>query len=89
MLMLAVGIVVLAVAAVVLSAPLVLHRLEPYAVATPERAESGEADRLLEALSDLEHSRQAGKLSDADYSAQRDRLEQAYVRAAEAGGDAV
>lgn len=89
MLTLIVVFVVLGVAAVVLSAPLVLHRLEPYALPAPPQAELSEADRLLEALSELEHSHLAGKLTEADYAALRERIERDYLRASESvNGDA-
>jgi hypothetical protein len=80
MLMLALVIVVLCIAAAVLSAPLVLQRLEPYATAAPPRADPRDRERLLDALSELEHSRLSGKLSEADYAAQRERLEADYLR---------
>jgi hypothetical protein len=88
----AVVIVVLCVAAIVLSAPLILHRLEPYRPATGpsglgDEEQSSEAGRLLEALSELEHSRQSGKVTPTDYAAQRDRLEREYLRVAGSGGD--
>ncbi len=89
MVTLIVVIVVLGVAAVVLSAPLVLHRLEPYALPIPARGELSEADRLLEALSELEHSRLAGKVTEADYAMLRERIERDYLRVTgSADGDA-
>jgi hypothetical protein len=92
MLMLALAIAVLCIAVAVLSAPLVLQRLEPYAPQPASRAQppqgdarpgrEREAEQVLEALSELEHSRLSGKLSDADYAAQRERLEAEYLRIA-------
>lgn len=73
----------LAIAAAVLSAPLALHRLEPYEVPAAEQADRRDADRLLEALSELEQARLAGKLSDTDYTVQRERLELEYVQVTE------
>jgi len=94
MLMLALAIVVLCIAAAVLSAPLVLQRLEPYALRAeskastahgdPPYADPREAERLLEALSELEQSRLGGKLTETDYAAERERLETDYLRVTEA-----
>lgn len=85
MLMLALTILLLCIAAAVLSAPLVLQRLEPYALRPPahggpSREDARAAEQLLDALSELEQSRLSGKLSDADYAAQRGRLEAEYLR---------
>jgi hypothetical protein len=93
-------IVVLGTAAVVLSAPLVLHRLEPYLLSAPGADATGplsepsygtspfrdapynERDRVLGELSELEHSRSQGKVTDIDYAVQRERLEREYLRVA-------
>jgi hypothetical protein len=83
-------ILLLAIAALVLSWPLVLQQLEPYRVAAPDAAIAteparSEAARLLEAMTELEQARLAGKLTDDDYAGQRERLEREYVRVTEAG----
>ena len=87
MVTLIVGILVLGVAAIVLSAPLVLNRLEPYALPASARGDLSEADRLLEALSELEHSRSGGKVTEADYTAQRERIEREYLLVARSVDD--
>lgn len=73
----------LAIAAAVLSAPLALHRLESYEMPAAEQADRSGAERLLEALSELEQARLSGKLSEAEYAVQRQRLELEYVQVTE------
>jgi len=64
-----------------------MERVEAYG--RPELAADvfTESDALLDALTDLEDAHRAGKLSDADYAAQRERLEVQYIAAVE-GRDA-
>ena len=83
MLTLIVAILVMAIAAVVLSAPLFLRRLEPYELAPAAGPQQGAAERLLEAMSELDQSKLAGKITDADYALQRERLEVEYVQVTE------
>lgn len=94
MLTFVVAIVLLCVAGVVLSAPLVLHKLEAYqgagTSADPSTSlKANEAGRLLEALSELDHSRDAGKVTLADYATQRERLEREYLQVVGAQKDGV
>lgn len=72
------GLILLAIAAVV-SYPLIFQPLEPYATPSAAAAEFSERDALLEALSDLELSFRTGKLSDADFQAQKLQLERQYL----------
>jgi hypothetical protein len=76
------AVVILLIAAGVLSAPLFTQRLEPYLPAKPP-ADRGAVDRILEALSELDQSKQLGKITEADYAVQRERLEVEYVRVTE------
>ncbi len=80
------GVVVLVVVAVIVSYPLVFHRLEPYAHPDVPEEPFNERDALLDALGDLESSHRAGKLSDADYATQKARLELRYIEVVEAEG---
>jgi hypothetical protein len=77
------AVLVMAIAAAVVSAPLLLHRLEPYLMPAPAHAERSAADRILEALSELEQSQLSGKVAAADYAAQREALERDYLQAIE------
>jgi hypothetical protein len=77
------AVLVMVIAAAVLSAPLLLHRLEPYLMPAPRGAERSAADRILEALSDLEQSRLSGKVTPAGYAAQREKLETEYIQVTE------
>jgi hypothetical protein len=77
------AILVLCIAGAVLSAPLFLHQLEPYELASPPGSEHSSAERLLEAMSELEQSKSSGKVTEADYALQRERLEQEYVHVTE------
>jgi len=80
----ALSVVVLLLAAALISYPLVFQRLEPYRGERPEGRDFSERDALLEALAELELSFHGGKLSQADYQHQRARLETQYIRAADA-----
>lgn len=79
-----VAVLVLLLAVAVVSYPLVFQAAEPYALPSLPPAEFSERDALLDAIDDLEHSFHSGKLSAADYEAQRARLELQYVAALEA-----
>jgi hypothetical protein len=81
-LMLVFAILVMVIAGAVLSAPLLMHRLEPYLLPKPA-PERGAADRVLEALSELDQSKVLGKVTDADYAAQRERLEREFLTVTE------
>ena len=78
---------VLLVAAAVISYPLLFHRLEPYALPELPDESFSERDALLEALSELKQALRAGKISPADYEAQRGRLERGYVELVEGEGE--
>lgn len=86
MLLFALAAVVLAIAALVVSYPLVFAPVENYAVADPPDTEYSERDGLLEAMSELELSFQTGKLSQEDYQAQKARLQRQYLRLAGSAG---
>lgn len=76
------ALMLLAVAGVI-SYPLLRQPLEPYAPEPAPDEALTERDALLDALSDLEDALRAGKLSDDDYAAQRQRLELRYIRVVE------
>ena len=71
--------IVVAGAVLVVSYPLVLRPLEPYAAPPDPEAEYSDRDALLEAMSELEVSQQTGKLSQADYEEQKNRMERQYL----------
>ena len=81
--MLVISVVLLLVAAVVVSLPLLRGTLEPYALEHAEDDDFSERDALLDALSDLEESYGVGKLSQADYDAQKQRLQLRYIEVVE------
>jgi hypothetical protein len=83
-LLFAVAIVLLLLAVAVVSYPLVFQPAEPYALPKLPPSEFSERDALLDAIDDLEHSFHSGKVSQADYEAQRARLEVQYVAVLEA-----
>ena len=83
--MFAVSVLVLLLAAGVISAPLILQRLEPYNRPDLPADAFSERDALLEALSDLEDSLRAGKVSQDDYAAQKQRLQLRYIEVVEGG----
>ena len=77
-----VSIALLLAVALVISLPLLRGALVPYALeAEPGQPEEdfSERDALLDALSDLEDSFGAGKLTRPDYEAQKERLQLRYV----------
>ena len=78
-----VAVLILLLAVAVVSYPLVFQPAEPYRLANPP-AEFSERDAMLDAIDDLEHSFHSGKVSPADYEAQRARLEVQYVAVLEA-----
>lgn len=84
MLSLLVGLLVLVVAAAVISIPLVFQRLEHYHQPDAVALEFDQQDALLEALGELELSFQCGKLSPHDYEQQKAQLEHAYIQLVEA-----
>jgi hypothetical protein len=84
--MLAIAALVLLLVAGVISYPLVMQALEPYALAELPDESFSERDALLEAMSDLEDSFRAGKVSQGDYDAQKQRLQLRYIEVVE--GDA-
>jgi hypothetical protein len=79
-----VALLILLLAVAVVSYPLVFQPAEAYRLANPPPAEFSERDALLDAIDDLEHSFHSGKVSPADYEAQRARLEVQYVAVLEA-----
>ncbi len=79
-----VAVLVLLLAVAVVSYPLVFQPAEPYRLPTLPPAEFSERDALLDAIDDLEHSFHSGKLSAADYEAQRARMESQYIDVLEA-----
>jgi hypothetical protein len=83
--MFAIAVLLLLIAAAVISYPLFMRRLEPYALPDLPDETFSESDALLEALSDLEDSFRAGKVSEADYAAQKQRLELRYIEVVEGG----
>ncbi|HEX7928991.1 MAG TPA: hypothetical protein VF678_15450 [bacterium] len=84
MLLIAAAVVLIVLAVAVVSYPLVLQPAEPYALPKAPRSEFSERDALLDAIDDLEHAFHSGKLSQADYAAQRAQLEVQYVAVLEA-----
>ena len=83
--MFAVSVLVLLLAAAVISAPLILQHLEPYDLPDLPDESFSERDALLEAMSDLEDSFHAGKVSEGDYAAQKQRLQLRYIEVVEGG----
>lgn len=81
--MFAAAVLVLLVAAGVISYPLLMQHLEPYDLPELPDESFSERDALLEALSDLEESYHAGKVSEGDYAAQKQRLELRYIEVVE------
>lgn len=77
------ALLLLVLAAAALSYPLFFQRLEQYLLPDLPSEEFSERDALLEALSELEYSHDAGKLSDRDYDDQRAALEARYVEVTE------
>ena len=73
------AVAILLLAVLVVSYPLVFQKAEPYVLPRELPSEFSERDALLDAIDDLEHSFHSGKLSQADYEAQRARLEVQYV----------
>lgn len=73
---------VVAVTAVI-AYPLFFQDLEPHQMEGLPNEIFSERDAMLEALSDLELSRGAGKLSDQDYQSEKTRLELKYIQAVE------
>lgn len=71
------------IVAAVISLPLLRGGLEPYALAEAPAEDFSERDALLDALTDLEESYGSGKLSQADYDAQKQRLQLRYVQVLE------
>jgi hypothetical protein len=86
--MFAAAVLLLLIAAGVISYPLLVHRLEPYDLPDLPDESFSERDALLEAMSDLEVSFRAGKLSEADYTAQKQRLQVRYIEVVEDEGPA-
>lgn len=84
MVLLAVAMLLVLLAAAVVSYPLLFEKAEPYAAPPAPYSAYSERDALLDAIDDLEHSFHSGKLSQADYEAQRARLEAQYVTLLEA-----
>jgi hypothetical protein len=76
--------VILLLAVLVVSYPLLFQKAEPYVLPRQLPSEFSERDALLDAIDDLEHSFHSGKVSQADYEAQRARLEVQYVALLEA-----
>jgi len=72
------ALILLTVAAVI-SFPLIFHSLENYNAPLSAEAEFSHRDALLEALSELELSLKTGKLSEADFEAQKTFLEAQYL----------
>ena len=80
--------VVLLVAAGVISIPLMARRIEPYDLPDLPDESFSERDALLEAMSDLEASYRQGKVSEDDYTAQKHRLQLQYIEVVEGAVDA-
>ena len=72
-------ILLLLAAAVLLSLPLVAMGGQPYVMEEPPAPSFTERDALLEAMSELELSHGAGKLSREDYERQKARLQREYL----------
>ena len=71
---------VLLIAAAVITYPLVFGQLEGHLAADLPDEQYREADALLEAMSELEHSYGAGKLSEQDYQTEKLRMQNQYIR---------
>lgn len=77
--------VVLLITAGIISVPLMMGRIEAYALPDLPDESFSERDALLEALSDLEASFRQGKLSEEDYTEQKQRLQVQYIQTVENG----
>jgi hypothetical protein len=83
-LLIVIAVLLLMLAIAVVSYPLVMQPAESYIQPKAPPAEFSERDALLDAIDDLEHSFHSGKVSQADYEAQRAQLEVQYVAVLEA-----
>ena len=81
---LALAVLALLIAAAVVAYPLVFASLESYLASDLPDEEFRESDALLEALSELEQSKLSGKLSGQDYQTEKLRLQNEYLKLAEA-----
>lgn len=84
MLLIAISIFLLLLAVAIVSYPLIFQPAEPYVLPKLPPEEFSERDALLDAMDELEHAFHSGKLSQADYEAERTRLEVQYVSVVEA-----
>jgi hypothetical protein len=80
------AVLLLLLAAAVVAYPLVFGSLESYVTADLPDEEYREPDALLEAMSELELSHGAGKISDEDYQTEKHRLQNQYLEVAAAPG---
>ncbi len=84
--LIAFAVLVVLLAVLVVSYPLVVLGLETYLHPQGEEEPYTERDALLEAISELEQAHRAGKLSPQDHEAERRRLEAEYIRLVEGSG---
>ncbi len=68
------------------SLPLVKFPPESHQIGDPPEQPFTERDAVLEALSDLEGAHAAGKMSEADYRVEKDKLELRYIELVEEEG---
>ncbi|MBI4083718.1 MAG: hypothetical protein HY423_14025 [Candidatus Lambdaproteobacteria bacterium] len=78
------GTLVMVAAGAAVAFPLYFQRLEAYALPANPAAAFNERSALLEGLAELEREFHAGKLSEADYRQESERLQRAYLLAVEA-----
>jgi hypothetical protein len=78
------GVLAMVAAGAAVAYPLFFQRLEPFALPANPAAAFNERSALLEGLAELEREFHAGKLSEADYRQESERLQRAYLLAVEA-----
>lgn len=74
-----IGIILLIVAAGVITIPLVFHKAEAVTRLDSPVADFQERDALLDAMSELELSFGSGKISEPDYQRQKHALQREYL----------
>ena len=74
------ALVIFVLAVGVISYPLVLETVERFDERESDDEEYSERDALLEAMSELELSRDTGKISDVAYQEQKLRLQKQYLK---------
>ncbi|MCZ6472769.1 MAG: hypothetical protein O7A08_13330 [SAR324 cluster bacterium] len=82
MLLFAISGLVLLVAVLVISYPLIFHALEDFRVPPSPEDDYSERDALLEAMNELEISHGTGKLSEDDYQTEKLQLQRRYLQVA-------